>query len=638
MASDEVPQLNKRPANNLAMSSYTAVIRRKFARKINVHDRFARTFDGSVFWPLSQLLTGHSRNLRGLLANALAVTCIGVACGRTPAPGGTGNATSTNVAAPARGGELLVSIRTEPQSFSRFAHADATTDLVNYLTQARLVRINRNTFEVEPWLAESWTRSADGLSYTVKLRPNVTFSDGHPFTSADVEFSLALAYDVKGGGPIIGEGLEVGGKPIKAVAPDPLTVVITFPAVYAPGMRIFDDLPIVPKHKLEAALKAGTFTEAWSLSASLTDIAGLGPFVISSYQPGQRLVFARNERYFRRDASGIQLPYLDRIILDIVPDQSAQMLRLEAGQSDMLADEVRQEDYSRLKRAADAGRVQLFDLGVSLAPDSFWFNLKAGAFAKDPRSGWIQRDELRRAISLAVDRKAYLDTVSLGAGVPVFGLITPASRKWYSPEVPQTPHDPARARQLLASIGLTDRNGDGLLEDARGTPARFSISTQKGRTAFERGAVVIRDELKKIGVTVDVALLEGNALVGRLASGQGYDAALFQLGVTDPEPATQLALWLSSGPFHVWNSGAKTPTPWEKQIDDLMARQISTLDEAERQRLFVEVQKIFAEHLPILNFAAPTIFAATSSRVANLTPSVVRPQFLWAADTIAIKR
>src|SRR6185503_13111092 len=151
----------------------------------------------------------------------------------------------------------------------------------------------------------------------------------------------------------------VGEKPIAAKAIDPLTVALTFPSVFAPGLRLFDDLPIVPKHKLEAALKAGTFPDAWNLSTPVGEIVGLGPFVISAYQPGQRLVFARNDRYFRKDASGVQLPYLDRIVLDIISDQDAQILRLEAGQSDMLADEVRQVDYSRLKRAADAGRLQL---------------------------------------------------------------------------------------------------------------------------------------------------------------------------------------------------------------------------------------------------------------------------------------
>jgi hypothetical protein len=146
MASDEAAAAARVSANKLATGGYSAVIRQNFARKIKVHDSFARIFQGSVFWPLSQLLTRHSRNLRGLLASAIAIAVVAAACGRTPSGGGTGNATSINgPAAPARGGELFVSIRTEPLSFSRFTQPDATTDLVSYLTQARLVRINRGS-------------------------------------------------------------------------------------------------------------------------------------------------------------------------------------------------------------------------------------------------------------------------------------------------------------------------------------------------------------------------------------------------------------------------------------------------------------------------------------------------------------
>ena len=113
-----------------------------------------------------------------------------------------------------------------------------------------------------------------------------------------------------------------------------------------------------------AALKAGTFAKAWGLSTPLSEIVGLGPFVLSQYVPGQRLVFERNPRYFRKAADGTALPYLDRITVEIIPDQNTELLRLEAGQIDMMTSEIAPEAYASLKRAADAGRVQLIDLGV----------------------------------------------------------------------------------------------------------------------------------------------------------------------------------------------------------------------------------------------------------------------------------
>jgi peptide/nickel transport system substrate-binding protein len=459
-----------------------------------------------------------------------------------------------------------------------------------------------------------------------------------PFTADDVLFSFAAAYNSKGGTQLKGD-MTVGGKPLAITAPDPTTVVITFPVYFAPGLRILDNLPILPKHKLEGALKAGAFGDAWSVSTPVAEITGLGPFVLSEFQPGQRLVFTRNDRYFRKDAGGVQLPYLDRVVMEIVPDQNAQRLRIETGQSDMTTDEIRPEDYAALKRAADAGRLQLFDLGEGLLPDSFWINLQPGAFGTDPRASWLQREELRHAISLAVDRKAFADTVYLGAGAPVFGPVTPTNKKWYWEELPRTPHDPSRAKQLLATIGLTDTNGDGTLEDPRGQTARFTLSTQKGRNSLECGAAVIREELKKIGLTVDIVTLEGNALVQRLATGQGYEATYFQISPTDMEPTLGQEYWLSSGAFHVWHLGQKTPaTEWERRIDELMLRHTTAIDETERKRAFDEVQKVFAGHLPVIHFAAPRVFAAASSRVTNLTPAVLRPQFLWSPDTIAIRR
>ena len=254
------------------------------------------------------------------------------------------------------GGDLVVTNRSNPKTFNRIASdGNRADDLVGLLTQAKLVRINRVTWELEPWLAESWTRSDDGLRYTIKLRPNITFSDGQPFTSDDVAFSLAAVYDDKTASPLK-QGLQVSGKPLQVATPDASTVVITFPSPFAVGLRIFDSLPILPRHKLDAALKAGTFASAWGLDTPPAEIVGLGPFVLSEFARGQRAVYVRNPHYWRKDAKGAALPYLDRITIQVVPDQDAELLRLEAGQSDMTSSEMRVSDYAPLKREAAANR------------------------------------------------------------------------------------------------------------------------------------------------------------------------------------------------------------------------------------------------------------------------------------------
>jgi peptide/nickel transport system substrate-binding protein len=545
-------------------------------------------------------------------------------------------ALATGSARAVRGGEVVASFRSDPPTFNRLMARDTSTNLVSLLTQARLVRINQATQEVEPQLAESWAVSDDGRRVTMTLRRGVQFSDGRPFTSADVVFTFAAVYDPKVGS-ILADALQAVGRNLEVAAPDDHTVIITFPVAFGPGIRILDGLPILPRHKLEASLAAGAFGKAWGVTTPPAELAGLGPFVLSEYQPGQRLVFARNPHYFGRAPDGTQLPYLDRLVVEVVPDQSAELLRLESGQLDMMTSEISPDAYAPLKRAADEGRVKLIDAGVARNADGLWFNLKPGAFAGDPRASWIQRDELRKAIALAVDRKAFADTVFLGAAVPVYGPETPANKAWIWSGTPITPHDPAAAKQLLASIGLTDRHGDGLLEDASGRPARFTLLTQKGRPNLERGAAVVREAMQKVGVAVDVVALDVSQVIDTFYVKRQFDAVYFNAIRTDSDPGTNPDFWFSSGTAHPWNHSQKLPaTAWEQQIDDLMARQIASNDMAERKRLYDEVQKIFIEHLPIVYFAAPRIYVAHSSRVVNLLPSESRPQLLWRPDMVAV--
>ena len=271
----------------------------------------------------------------------------------------------------------VATLRSEPSTFNRFTGPGFPTHVVNFLTQASLVRINRVTHEVEPWLADRWTRSDDGRRYELHLRDDVRFSDGHPFTSDDVMFSFRAAYDARTGSHLA-QALSVDGKPLTVRALGPRAVEVVFPAPN-PGLRLLDNLAIYPAHRLAAALEAGTFGQAWGPTTPPSEMAGLGPFVLASYEPGQRLVFARNPHYWRHGADGARAPALDRLTLEIVPDQNAELLRLQAGQVDLLQSELRPEDYLPVKREADAGRVRLIDVGRSLETHVLWFNLRPGA-------------------------------------------------------------------------------------------------------------------------------------------------------------------------------------------------------------------------------------------------------------------
>jgi len=578
--------------------------------------------DRSSNWPVSSRVVRHLRH-----ATAIFATILAAACSR-PAP-----SEQTASTGPIRGGSLTASLRSEPNTFNRFAPnaAQAAVDAVFRLTQATLVRINRATGEPEPWLAEKWITSPDQRTITLTLRDGVVFSDGVPFTSADVLFSFNALYDPSVES-VLASAVMVQHKPLQVSAPDARTVVITLPAPFAPGAALLDNVPIYPKHLLEAALKAKTFGSAWGTTTPPSQIAGLGPFVISDYVPGQHMTFTRNPHYWRKDAAGTQLPYLDSIVMEFVKGQDAEMLRVQAGSVDVMTQaDVQPQDIAALRRLRDQGSIQLAEPGISVDPNMLWFNLTPAAAKKG--KPYLQRAEFRQAISYALNREAIASTLYLGAASPVYGPVSPGNKTWYSDAAPKYPYDPARAKALLAGLGLTDRNGDGMLEDATGQPVRFSILTQ-GNHIRGRTATVIQSQLRSAGIAVDVVELDPPSLFARFGAGD-YETIYFGFQTSALDPALNLDFWLSSGDNHVWNPIQATPaTPWERSIDDLMQRQAAAPTLAERQRLFAEAQRIFGENLPAICVVAPKVTIAMSRRVGGAVPVLLDPKILWTADTL----
>jgi peptide/nickel transport system substrate-binding protein len=564
-----------------------------------------------------------------LLVAVLAAASIGWFVFRQ-APGAT---SSVPAERPAAGGDLLASLRSEPATYNRYVDDRAAGGVLAMLTQAPLVRVNRTTDELEPWLAESWQASDDGLTYTMQLRKGVTFSDGTPLTSADVVFSFRALYDPRVNA-VLASTTHVSGQPLLVSAPDATTVIIRFPAPFAPGLRLIDTLPILPRHKLQTALDAGEFAKAWGVGTPVGDMAGLGPFILAEHLAGQRMVFSRNPHYWRKDPSGSRLPYLDKLTILIIPDQNTEAVRLQAGETDLMANaDIRPEDYAAFKRLSDQGRLRLLDVGIGLDPNLLWFNLSP-KHAADPRNAWLRHKAFRQAVSCAVDRQAVVNAVYLGAAEPVFGPVTSANRTWYSPEKPACEHDLVKARQLLAEVGLQDRDGDGTLEDSAGAPARFSILTQAGHIR-SRTATALQEQLRQIGLPVDVVTLDPGALVKRWTD-EDYDSIYFGVQASATDPALNPEFWFSSGHFHFWNPAQATPsTDWERRIDDLMRLQSAAPQLADRQRAFAEVQRILLDELPAIAFVAPRLTLAVSTRVTGAQPVPQIPQLLWSADTLA---
>jgi peptide/nickel transport system substrate-binding protein len=536
---------------------------------------------------------------------------------------------------PTRGGSVVASSRTDPRSFNRLVQPELSTDIFAMLTLGRLVRINRQTYDVEPWLAEKWVTSPDNRTFTLTLRDGVTWSDGVPFSADDVLFSFRALYDPRTASPMA-SSISVDGQPLQVSSPDPRTVVITYPAVFGPGIRLLDNLTMFPKHKLEGALNDGTFAKAWGAGTPPSEMLAIGPYVLTQYQPAQRLIFERNPRYWRKDARGAQLPYLDRLTIELIPDQAAELVRLQSGQTDFTQQSIQTADIETLRPLQQQGRIRIDELGVSTDPDAFTFNLRSDKWQNDPRGAWFMRKEFRQALSHAVDREAFADAVHLGAAVPIHGPITPGNTRWFWPSIPRYEFSLEKARALLQTIGLANRDQDEWLEDEQGGDAQFSLLLFRGNVAVERSAAVLREDFRKVGVAMDLVPLEANAVRSRVVTGD-FEAALINF-TGNLDPAMNRDFWMSFGGAHFWNTAQKTPaTEWERQIDALMTKQSAVADEEERKRLFNDVQRIFSENLPMLHFAAPRVYIATSSRLINLKPSLSRPPLIWSADELAVK-
>jgi peptide/nickel transport system substrate-binding protein len=529
---------------------------------------------------------------------------------------------------------IVAAIRAEPRSFNRLAAGDRASGLLAQLLHARLVQLNHRTHDIEPALATKWTLDPDGRTYTLTLRQGVVFSDGAPFTADDVLFTFEALYDPKFEGPLA-SGLKVNGQPMAVRKIDAHTVVLTLPAPYGPGLRLLNALPILPAHKLRDALAKGEFAKAWSTATPPAEIVGLGPYVLRSYTPGERVELSRNPRYGARGPD--VHPEVERLTLRIIPSQDAERLALDAGELDIMAADIRPDDLKAVRALETAGKVKIYDLGPAVDEDALWFNL--GPDTRKPAAArpWLDR-AMRRAVAHAVDRAAFINTVYLGAAVQADGPVPPGNRAWHSEKLPRYDHDVPRARMLLQDAGLKDVNGDGIYETSAGKPLAIELLTQRGHAIRERAAEVIASDLEDAGLTVNVVPLELAALVERLQKGT-YDAAYFTVLTSDTDPSVNLDYWLSTGSFHVWHPRQKTPaTPWEAEIDRLMQELTAITDPRERQTRFARVQEIMVTELPTISFAAPSLVTATSPRVDGLEPSAIHPYLLWRADTMRLAR
>jgi peptide/nickel transport system substrate-binding protein len=572
-----------------------------------------------------------------LLVCLLAVACAAAVSPDKPQPGEELARSSETTGH--YGGHVTIGGRAEPKTLNPVMASDAVSREVTGRLMADLIDINRASQQTEPALAKSWKISPDGRIFTLQLRKGIRFSDGHPFDADDVVFSFAVYMDEKVDAPQR-DLLIIDGKPITVTKLDQYSVRFTLPRPYASAERLFDGLAMLPKHLLEKSFHDGKFAEAWSLNTAPADVAGLGPFRLKQYVPGQKVVLERNPYYWKVDRENARLPYLDELVFLFVGTEDSQVMRFESGDTDLIS-RLSSDNFTLLNRERSRTHAQLTDLGASLEYNFLLFNQNDLSAKKldtiAPKQKWFQDLKFRQAVSAVLDRDSIVRLVYGTRGSALWGNVGPGNKFWINNSLPHPSRSLDNARQLLKSAGFWWNKSNALL-DPSGQPVEFSIITSSSNTQRMKMATLIQDDLAQLGMQVHVVPLEFRALVDRVFQSFDYEAAVMGLGGGDADPNPEMNVWLSSGTSHLWHLNETAPaTTWEREVDELMQQQMVTLDYAKRKKLYDRVQELISQQLPFIFLATPNVLAAANPRVGNFHPALLEPNTLWNADELYVR-
>jgi peptide/nickel transport system substrate-binding protein len=530
-------------------------------------------------------------------AIAVAALCLGLLLGQVLAQGG---------------GQLRFCLRSEPKTFDPLKVEDDASGAIRYLTGGVLVRVNRQTQDLEPGLAISWKVSKDGRQIWFRLRSGISFSDGTSFSAEDVAYTMQQLMD-----PALhsatGDAFRSGAGSVETKVISPSQISIRFPAPVAGLDRLFDQVAILSERSPKK------------------EMAVLGPFMVADYKPGASVLLKRNPNYWKTDEQGRRLPYLDSIQLDIQPNRDVEMLRFKRGELDL----INSLDSEYFDKLAATSPQLVHDAGPSLDSEQLWFNEVAKSPIPDYKKNWFRSANFRRAISEAINRDDLSRVVFHGHAQPAVGPFSPANKFWFNNKLKSQAYSPDAALKELQTEGFRMENGT--LKDKDGNEVVFSIITNSGNKIRESMAVLIQDDLQKIGIHVNVVTLDFPSLIERMTQTFDYEAILLGLTNVDLDPNGEMNVWLSSSENHQWNPQQKTPeTAWEAEIDRLMRAQASSSDLKKRKEAFDRVQEIVVEQEPFIFLINKNSLSAVSTAVHGAAPVILSPQTFWNAEWLTV--
>jgi peptide/nickel transport system substrate-binding protein len=513
------------------------------------------------------------------------------------------------------GGTLYISTISDPKTFNPIITEETSSSFAWGFLFEGLTRINGVTTEVEPNLAKSWEFSKDGLIWKFFLRDDVYWFDGEKFTADDVIFTFEkLIYN-----PSIPNSLRdifvIDDKKLTFRKLSPYIIEIILPKPFAPLLMALAT-PILPKHILEKPVKEGKFNYFWGVDTPPSKLIGTGPFIMVEYKPGERLVYKRNSRYWRKDNKGRNLPYIERIVAYIVANQEVELLRFEAKQIDILS--VRGKDFSYLKSKEKEGNFKLYDCGPSFSSTFLCFNQSLFSPISKEKKRWFNSLKFRRAVAHAIDYKSIIRLCLHNKGYPQAGPMSPAAKFFFNPKVKRYKYNLNLAKKLLSGFKKREEK------------IKFTILTNVENTVrCQIGALIIED-LKKIGLDVSFTPIDFNTLCKKLDVTHDWDCVI--IGLTGGiEPHFGKNVWESSGNLHFWRSKPRAKAKeklwkkrlpkWERRVDEIFNKGVSILDKFARKKLYDEWQLLVSKNLPLIYLPTPAVIYAIRNKFGNIKPT-----------------
>jgi peptide/nickel transport system substrate-binding protein len=386
--------------------------------------------------------------------------------------------------------------------------------------------------------------------------------------------------------------------------------------------RYFGPRFIYEKAKREGGVQG--VLNLFNIASDPKEIPSMGPWFLTEYVPGLRLVFRRNPDYWEKDSAGSAVPYVEENVVQILPDTNTQFLVFKEGRLEGYG--ARPEDLDELIRDQGGGKKASFFNFRKEANDYSVFNAEGSlsasfwSFNQNPKNRdtpqyeWFTRKEFRQAMSCLLNRDRIITQAYRGLGEPKTDFFPPPN-PYYNPDIRlQYLYNPQRALELLASIGM-ERDAGGVMRDAAGRAVEFALSIPSDVTIYSDTASIIMDEAAKLGIKINIRAMDFQKLVEQLFATFEWQSILIALSGSNFFPTQGSNVWPSTGNLHLWYPLQEEPaTEWEARIDYLYNEGSYTINEEKAQALWDEYQEIILEQCPILYLVRPRSFYAIRNR------------------------